>query len=156
MKEDILCSLPSSPEILFPRTSVVLQLKTLTLHWARSRAEKTAGRAATAQLAARLESSRAFGALSMGYWEVRCEVFSQKIYLLGSYDVFRCVCTTVWVSECDVFPACGEGKLEDTPPEPEGLMLVVCLATRSGGRSGGKFFVPPFSYLKMHNWWIFK
>ena len=32
MKEDILCSFPSSPEILFPRTSVVLQLKTLTLH----------------------------------------------------------------------------------------------------------------------------
>ena len=24
-----------------------------------------------------------------------------------------------------MFPACGEGKLEDTPPEPEGLMLVV-------------------------------
>ena len=29
-----------------------------------------------------------------------------------------------------MFPACGEGKLEDTPPEPEGLMLVVCVATR--------------------------
>ena len=26
-------------------------------------------------------------------WTV--EIFSQKIYLLGSYDVFRCVCTTV-------------------------------------------------------------
>ena len=30
-----------------------------------------------------------------------------------------------------MFPACGEGKVEDTPPEPEGLMLVVGLATRS-------------------------
>ena len=55
-----------------------------------------------------------------------------------------------------MFPACGEGKLEDTPPEPEGLMLVVGLATRSVGKVVGKFFVPPFSYLKMHNWWIFK
>ena len=44
-----------------------------------------------------------------------------------------------------MFPACGEGKLEDTPPEPEGLMLVVCVATMSlgGGPWGGslgKFF----------------
>ena len=29
-----------------------------------------------------------------------------------------------------MFPACGEGKLEDTPPEPEGLMLVVGVPTR--------------------------
>ena len=36
-----------------------------------------------------------------------------------------------------MFPACGEGKLEDTPPEPEGLMLVVCVATRSLGKSLG-------------------
>ena len=48
-----------------------------------------------------------------------------------------------------MFPACGEGKLEDTPPEPEGLMLVVGAPTRSrgevppggpAGRSRGKFF----------------
>ena len=60
-----------------------------------------------------------------------------------------------------MFPACGEGKLEDTPPEPEGLMLVVCAPTRSLGRGPweevpGKIFVPPFSYLKIHHWWIFK
>ena len=29
-----------------------------------------------------------------------------------------------------MFPACGEGKLEDSPPEPEGLMLVVGAPTR--------------------------
>ena len=37
-----------------------------------------------------------------------------------------------------MFPACGEGKLEDTPPEPEGLMLVVGAPTMSLGKSLGK------------------
>ena len=38
-----------------------------------------------------------------------------------------------------MFPACGEGKLEDTPPEPEGLMLVVCAprGSRGGVPRGG-------------------
>ena len=41
-----------------------------------------------------------------------------------------------------MFPACGEGKLENTPPEPEGLMLVVGPPTRSPHQVPGKFFVP--------------
>ena len=39
-----------------------------------------------------------------------------------------------------MFPACGEGKLEDTPPEPEGLMLVVGVPTRCPDQVPGKFF----------------
>ena len=45
-----------------------------------------------------------------------------------------------------MFPACGEGKLEDTPPEPEGLMLVVCVATRSLGEVPGGGPVGIFLY----------
>ena len=39
-----------------------------------------------------------------------------------------------------MFPACGEGKLEDSPPEPEGLMLVVGAPTRCPDQVPGKFF----------------
>ena len=39
-----------------------------------------------------------------------------------------------------MFPACGEGKLEDTPPEPEGLMLVVGAPTMCPDQVPWKIF----------------
>ena len=52
------------------------------------------------------------------------------MYLLGSYDVFRCMCTSVWVSECDHVPGLW-GRLPDAiVAGAVWLMLVGGVATR--------------------------
>ena len=82
--------------------------------------------------------------------------FSRKIHLLGSYDVFRYMCTSVWVCECDHIPGL-RGRLPGAiVAGAGGVMLVGGLATRSPDQVLPNFFVPLISYLKTYHLSILK